>query len=67
MKTLILIAPLHQYGHCGTEDSFLVTGKIKHSPKKPFIATPAEMLTIIYEMTAGPGRIFNIPAVAYGK
>ena len=39
------------------EDSFLVTGNIKHSPKKPFIATPAEMLTIIYEMTAGPGSV----------
>lgn len=49
------------------EDSFLVTGNIKHFPKKPFIVTPAEMLTIIDEMEAGPGRILNEPAVLYGK
>ena len=49
------------------EDSFLVTGNIKHFPKKPFIVTPAEMLTIINEMTAGPGRILNEPVVLYGK
>mgnify|MGYP005606596539 FL=1 len=41
------------------EDSFLVTGNIKHFPKKPFIVTPAEMLTIIDEMEVGPGRILN--------
>ena len=44
------------------EDSFLVTGNIKHFPKKPFIVTPAEMLTIINKMAAGPGRILNAPA-----
>ena len=49
------------------EDSFLVTGNIKHFPKKPFIVTPAEMLTIINEMAAGPGRILNEPATPYGK
>ena len=49
------------------EDSFLVTGNIKHFPKKPFIVTPAEMLTIINEMTAGSGRILNDPATPYGK
>ena len=49
------------------EDSFLVTGNIKHFPKKPFIVTPAEMLTIINEMAAGPGRILNEPAAPYGK
>lgn len=49
------------------EDSFLVTGNIRHFPKKPFIVTPAEMLTIIDEMEAGPGRILNEPAVLYGK
>lgn len=49
------------------EDSFLVTGNIKHFPKKPFIVTPAEMLTIINEMTAGPGRILNEPATPYDK
>ena len=41
------------------EDSFLVTGNIKHFLKKPFIVTPAEMLTIINKMAAGPGRILN--------
>ena len=49
------------------EDSFLVTGNIKHFPKKPFIVTPAEMLAIIDEMAAGPGRILNEPATPYGK
>ncbi len=49
------------------EDSFLVTGNIRHFPKKPFIVTPAEMLTIIDEMEAGPGRILNEPAASYGK
>ena len=49
------------------EDSFLATGNIKHFPKKPFIVTPAEMLTIIDEMEAGPGRILNEPVAWYGK
>ena len=49
------------------EDSFLVTGNIKHFPKKPFIVTPAEMLAIIDEMAAGPDRILNEPATPYGK
>ena len=49
------------------EDSFQVTGNIKHFPKKPFIVTPAEMLTIIAEMEAGPGRLLSDPAVHYGK
>lgn len=48
------------------EDSFLITGNIRHFPKKPFIVTPAEMLTIIDEMEAGSGRILNEPAVWYG-
>ena len=48
------------------EDSFLITGNIRHFPKKPFIVTPAEMLTIIDEMDAGSGRILNEPAVWYG-
>ena len=48
------------------EDSFLVTGNIRHFPKKPFIVTPAEMLTIIDEMEAGPGRILNEPVAQYG-
>jgi hypothetical protein len=29
------------------EVSYLVTGNIKHFPKKPFIVTPREMLDII--------------------
>ena len=31
------------------EDSFLVTGNIKHFPKDPFIVTPAEMVAILIE------------------
>ena len=31
------------------EDAYLVTGNIKHFPKKPFVVTPAEMLAIIEE------------------
>lgn len=49
------------------EDSFLVTGNIRHFPKKPFIVTPAAMLTIIDEMEAGPGRILNEPVAWYGR
>ena len=30
------------------EDSYLVTGNLKHFPKKPFVVTPAEMLQIIH-------------------
>lgn len=29
------------------EDAYLITGNIKHFPKKPFVITPAEMVTII--------------------
>lgn len=29
------------------EDAYLVTGNIKHFPQKPFVVTPAEMVTII--------------------
>ena len=29
------------------EDAFLVTGNIKHFPKRPFIVTPREMLDIL--------------------
>lgn len=49
------------------EDSFLVTGNIRNFPKKPFIVTPAEMLTIIDEIEAGPGRILNEPVAWYGR
>ena len=29
------------------EDAYLVTGNIKHFPKKPFVVTPREMIVII--------------------
>ena len=31
------------------EDAYLVTGNIRHFPKKPFIVTPREMINIILE------------------
>ena len=31
------------------EDTYLVTGNIRHFPKKPFIVTPREMIDIILE------------------
>lgn len=31
------------------DDSYLVTGNLKHYPKKPFVVTPAQMLTILKE------------------
>ena len=49
------------------EDSFLVTGNIKHFPKKPFIVTPTEMVQIINEMLfPNPGPLSE-PSVGYGK
>lgn len=47
--------------------SRLLSLALKHFPKEPFIVTPAEMLTIINEMTAESGRILNAPATPYGK
>jgi putative PIN family toxin of toxin-antitoxin system len=41
------------------EDSFLVTGNIKHFPKKPFIVTPSEMLTIISEIESSDNKLLN--------
>ncbi len=29
-------------------DAYLITGNIKHFPKKPYVVTPREMLNIIY-------------------
>ncbi len=49
------------------EDSFLVTGNIKHFPKKPFVVTPAEMLQIIQEMDSPKHGMFSEPTVRYGK
>lgn len=48
-----------------SEDSYLVTGNIKHFPKEPFIVTPAEMIHII-ESLENPS-ILNEPPVPYGK
>ena len=49
------------------DDSFLVTGNIKHFPKKPFVVTPAEMLQIIHEMKSPKSGILSEPASGYGK
>lgn len=49
------------------EDSFLVTGNIKHFPKKPFIVTPAEMLAIINEMKETNKRTLSETVIGYGK
>ena len=49
------------------DDSFLVTGNIKHFPKKPFIVTPAELLRIMNEISSGDKRLLNEPPVPYGK
>ena len=32
------------------EDSYLVTGNIKHFPKKPFIVTPRELINILKKL-----------------
>ncbi len=48
-----------------SEESYLVTGNIKHFPKEPFIVTPAEMIHII-ESLENPS-ILNEPHVPYGK
>ena len=49
------------------EDSFLVTGNIKHFPKKPFVVTQAEMLQIIHEMKTQKPGMLSEPAARYGK
>ena len=49
------------------EDSFLVTGNIKHFPKKPFVVTPAEMLQIIQEMDSPKHGLLSEPSVRYGR
>lgn len=49
------------------EDSFLVTGNIKHFPKKPFVVTPAEMLQIIYKMKSPKSSILSDPDTRYGN
>lgn len=37
-----------------TEDAYLVTGNMKHFPRRPFIVTPRQMLDIILEDAALP-------------
>ena len=49
------------------EDSYLVTGNIKHFPKKPFVVTPAEMLQIIHETNSPKSGILSEPQTGYGK
>ena len=49
------------------EDSYLVTGNIKHFPKKPFVVTPAEMLQIIQEMKSPKTGLLSEPQARYGK
>ena len=31
------------------DDAYLITGNIKHFPKKPFVVTPAEMVAVLYQ------------------
>lgn len=49
------------------KDSYLVTGNIKHFPKKPFVVTPAEMLQIIHEMKSQKSGLLSEPTPRYGK
>ncbi len=49
------------------EDSFLVTGNIKHFPQKTFVVTPAEMLQIIHEMKLPKPGLLSEPFVRYGR
>ena len=47
------------------EDSFLVTGNLKHFPKKPFVVSPAEMMEIIHAAMFGGGKILSEPGAEY--
>lgn len=49
------------------EDSFLVTGNLKHFPKKPFVVSPAEMMEIINATMLGGGKILSEPRAMYGR
>ena len=49
------------------EDSFLVTGNLKHFPKKPFVVSPAEMMEIINVTMFGDGKILSEPGEMYGR
>ena len=47
--------------------SYLVTGNIKHFPKKPFVVTPAEMLQVIYQAQLPRSGMLSEPCASYGK
>ena len=47
------------------EDSYVVTGNIKHFPRKPFVVTPAEMLQIINQMKSSKNNLLSEPAAKY--
>ena len=49
------------------EDSFLVTGNLKHFPKKPFVVSPAEMVEIINTMILSSGKLLNELQAEYGR
>lgn len=49
------------------EDSYLVTGNIRHFPKKPFVVTPAEMLQIIRVMKSLKTNMLSEPRQKYGS
>ena len=49
------------------EDSFLITGNLKHFPKKPFVVSPAEMMEIINAAMLGSGKILSEPRAMYGR
>lgn len=39
------------------DDAYLITGNIRHFPKKSFIVTPAEMMRIIREKASGKNEV----------
>ena len=49
------------------EDSFLVTGNLKHFPREPFVVSPAEMVEIIREMQILKSGLLSEPDARYGE
>ena len=49
------------------EDSYLVTGNLKHFPQKSFVVSPAEMVEIINTMILSSGKLLNEPQAEYGR
>lgn len=39
------------------DDAYLITGNIRHFPKRDFIVTPSEMMEILYRDSSGQERI----------